>query len=80
MNPLLVVRGIIRMRGRYFVLVAIAAAVFVLPSFALMLLKWDALVEIPLRTILLLYTTTALMRAVAISFRKKPVSFEKRGI
>lgn len=77
LNPLLVIRGILRMGSRYFALVSIAGAIYVLPAFAIMRIGMYPFFEVPLRAILLVYTTTAVMRAVAISFRTTPISFER---
>lgn len=76
LNPLIVFRGMRRMKGRYFVLVGIAVAAFVVPAIAFSYFIPYQFFELPLRAVVLIYTTTALMRAVAISSRRKRVSFE----
>jgi len=76
LNPLLVLRGIVRMPGTYFGLVTLAGATFFGLTFLLVLLDMPLLQDLGGR-FGLIFLTVALMRAVALVYVHRGLSLER---
>jgi len=76
LNPLLVFRGMKRLLGPYAVLCTVASLAYVLPLFVLILLEAPSFVIYFAVIFLMIYVSTALVRAVALIARKRELTFE----
>jgi hypothetical protein len=76
LNPLLVFRGMKQLAVAYVVLCGIAAAVFLLPQYIVMLLGPPRVAQWLAFSVAWVYVSTALMRAVALAARKRNLTFE----
>jgi hypothetical protein len=76
LNPLLVFRGIKQLAVAYVVLCGLAAAVFLIPQYIVMLFGTPLAWQLLAFSICWLYVSVALMRAVALAGRKRGLTFE----
>lgn len=76
LNPLLVVRGILRMPFIYFALVTLAGIAFVSLGMLLVVIPLPLVLVCLGYHFLLIYVTTALMRAVALVFYRRGLTLE----
>ena len=74
LNPIVVFRGIGRMAGPYFGLVTLAVAAFLIPAVLMWILQAHPLVIALVTPLLMLYIGAALVRAIALVYRRRAVN------